>query len=115
ARVEQRKTFFFGQPSAESHFASQSLLYEHLIFPTNDFAIVSAIIDWLGDGAFEDALDSGALTFLRRRGVLMYAGNGLGIQEVKFEDTPQKPFAWWEKALWSEFHESIELQLIHRQ
>jgi len=69
----------------------------------------------MGADAFEDALDCGCITFLRRRGVLGYLGNGNGINEFKIADMPQKPFSWWDKAFWGELADAIELQLIHGQ
>jgi hypothetical protein len=112
--MDERKALFFAHPKTKSHFVAQSLLYETLVIPTNDFGIVAAVLDWMGDGAFEDALDSRALTFLRRRGFLGYASDGLGIQELGLEDTPQKPFEWWQRAFFGDIHEAIDLQLMHR-
>jgi hypothetical protein len=114
SHMDQRNAAFFGHPTIKSHFVAQSLLYETLVIPTNDFGIVAAAIDWMGDGAFEDALDSEALTFLRRRGFLAYASDGLGIQEMAIEDTPEKPFDWWQKAFFADMSQSIDIQLIHR-
>jgi hypothetical protein len=89
--LEQRNGSFFSEPSTLSHFASQLLLYEHIIIPTNDFAIVPVLLQWMGRDAFEEALDSATVTFLRRKGSLMYAGNGLGLNEYKLSDVTGKP------------------------
>jgi hypothetical protein len=112
-RADVRNAHFFGQPANRAHFGSQLLLYEHVIIPTNDFAIVPALIQWLGQEHFEAALDCGAIRFLRRTGLLGYAGNGNGIGGFVINDTSEKPFLWWQKALFGELTEAIELQLIY--
>ncbi len=112
-RADLRNADFFGQAANRAHLGSQLLLYEHVIIPTNDFAIVPTLIQWLGQRHFEAALDRGALSFLRRTGLLGYAGNGNGISSFVISDTPEKPFLWWQKALFGELAEAIELQLIH--
>ena len=113
--LEQRNTAFFSGLSLRSHFASQLLLYEHLIIPTNDFAIVPAVLLWMGRDAFEEALDSETLVFLRRKGSLMYAGGGLGLNEYKLSDATGKPFDWAARAFWGPFGEAIDIQLQHAQ
>jgi hypothetical protein len=91
------------------------LLYEHLVIPTNDFAIVPAVLLWMGRDAFEEALDSETLVFLRRKGSLMYAGGGLGLNEYKLSDATGKPFDWAARAFWGPFGEAIDIQLQHAQ
>lgn len=112
-RADQRNTQFFGRPANCAHLGSQLLLYEHVVIPTNDFAIIPALIQWLGQEHFEAALDSGAISFLRRTGLLGYVGNGNAISVLVSKDTPTKPCLWWQKALFGEMAEAIELQLIH--
>lgn len=112
-RADIRNAHFFGQPANRAHLGSQLLLYEHVIIPTNDFAIVPALLEWLGQEHFEAVLDCGAISFLRRTDLLGYAGNGNGISGFVVNDTPEKPFLWWQKALFGELTEAIELQLIH--
>ncbi|MFH0343689.1 MAG: hypothetical protein ACHBNF_16545 [Chromatiales bacterium] len=104
---------FFAQPANRAHFGSQLLLYEQVIIPTNDFAIVPALLQWMGQKHFEAALDCGAISFLRRLGLLGYAGNGNGISSFIVKDTTDKPFLWWQKALFGELAEAVELQLVH--
>ena len=113
--LEQRNSTFFADPRLRSHFASQLLLYEHVIIPTNDFAIVPAALRWMGEAAFEEALDSETLLFLRRKGSLMYAGAGLGLNEFKLSEGTGKPFDWAARAFWGPFGEAIEIQLQHAQ
>jgi hypothetical protein len=112
--LEQRNAAFFSEPRARSHFASQLLLYERVIIPTNDFSVVPALLQWMGRDAFEEALDSGAVSFLRRKGSLMYAGNGNGLNEYKISDETGKRFGWAARAFWGDLGEAIELQLLHR-
>jgi hypothetical protein len=113
--LEQRNAAFFSDPSLRSHFASQLLLYEHVVIPTNDFGIVPAVLLWMGREAFEEALDSETLVFLRRQGSLMYAGGGQGLNEYKLSDATGKPFNWAARAFWGPFGEAIEIQLQHAQ
>src|ERR1017187_533294 len=96
--ADVRNTSFFADPANRAHLASQLLLYEHVLIPTNDFAVVPALIDWMGIDGFGEAIDCGAIGFLRRRGVLGYASDGLGVQLFAFSDTPEKPYReWWRK------------------
>ena len=112
-RADLRNADFFGQPANRAHLGSQLLLYEHVIIPTNDFGIIPALIQWLGQKSFEAALDCNAISFLRRIDLLGYAGNGNGINGFVIEETPERPFLWWQKALFGDLSEAIELQLIH--
>ena len=113
-RADLRNAQFFGQPANRAHLGSQLLLYDHVIIPTNDFAVVPALIEWLGQEHFEAALDCGAISFLRRMGLLGYAGNGNGICAFDIRDNPERPFLfWWQKALFGDLAEAIELQLTH--
>lgn len=110
--ADLRNAAFFADPANRAHLASQFLIYEHVIIPTNDFAVVPALINWMGIAAFEEALDSGAITFLRRLGILGYAGNGLGLQAFGFSDTPEKPYRqWWRRTLFGDPAEAVELHL----
>jgi hypothetical protein len=110
-----RNKEFLSEPENSAHLANQLLLYEHLIIPTNDFGIVPALIQWLGIKNFEESLENGTLSFLRRRGFLAYVGNGNGISDVLIEDTRDKPFEWWQGALFGELGDAVELQLVHSE
>lgn len=112
-RADLRNAQFFGQPANRAHLGSQLLLYENVIIPTNDFAVVPALIQWLGQKQFEAALDCGAISFLRRSDLLGYAGNGIAISGFVIKDTPGRPFVWWQKALFGGLTEAIEQQLVH--
>jgi hypothetical protein len=113
SRADLRNADFFAQPQIRAHLGSQLLIYEHVLIPTNDFAIVPALVQWLGLKHFEAALDSGAVSFLRRLGLLGYAGNGNGISSFVVTPSPHKPFLWWQDALFGEPADAAELQLIH--
>ncbi len=68
----------------------------------------------MGLNHFEEALDGGAISFLRRKGILGYAGNGVGIIAFGILDTPENPYGqWWRRTLFGDSVEAIELQLHH--
>jgi hypothetical protein len=113
SRADMRNAAFFSDPANRAHLASQLLVYEHLIIPTNDFALVPALIQWMGLKEFEEALETDAFRFLRRNGRLAYGGNGLGITAFVLQDTPEKPFKWWENAFHGELDLAVDLQLRH--
>jgi len=93
----------------KAHLASQLLLYEKIVIPTTDFGIVPILISWLGLSDFSKALDSGALEFLRRDGLLAYNG-GLGIGLIQIEKG-ETTFDWWQEALFGKDDLSVEVQL----
>lgn len=109
--TEKRNAVFQTNPSNLGHLANQLLLYDRVVIPTNDFGIVPILINWLGLRHFRSALDSGAICFLRRNGLLGYAGNGNGICTFEIRPTAAKPFLWWQEALFGESEKAIELQL----
>jgi len=93
------------------HLTSQLLLYDRVVIPTYDFGIVPALISWLGIDLYEELMQLGALTFMRRRGLLGYVGNGNAISTFGIEQGERRPLPWWARALFSDNDESIELQL----
>ena len=109
--TEKRNAVFQTNTSNLGHLANQLLLYDRVVIPTNDFGIVPILINWLGLRHFRSALDSGAICFLRRNGLLGYAGNGNGICTFEIRPTAAKPFLWWQEALFGESEKAIELQL----
>lgn len=94
----------------KTHFASQLLLYDKIVIPTTDFGIVPILISWFGLTDFEKALDSGALQFLRRDGLLAYNG-GLGIGLIRIEKGIDTHFDWWQEVLFGKDDLSLEIQL----
>jgi len=107
-------TFFQTNPSHRAHFASQMLLYDRVVIPTKDFGIVPILISWMGLSCFRDALDSGALAFVVLRSLLAYQGNGHGLCEIEIRDTPQKPFKWYQAAMFGPWDKAPELQLRYQ-
>jgi len=110
-RTEERNAAFRANSANRAHLANQLLLYDRIAIPTNDFGIVPILIDWFGLGYFRSALESGAICFLRRNGLLGYAGNGNGICTFEVRPTAAKPFLWWQEALFGESERAIELQI----
>ena len=114
----QRNADFFRNPSRRSHLASQLLVYDTILIPTNDYAVVPELINWLGDRDFEIAVESGAIGFIHRRGLLGYVGAGHGIQRFTMQPEEKSgngvfPF-WWQTALFCGPAEAIEIQLAHK-
>jgi hypothetical protein len=88
------------------------LLYDTIIIPTIDFGIIPTLINWFGLKDFEAALELSAVKFVRRKGILGYAGNGNGISTFTILPGENMVFEWWQEAVFGENSEtSIELQL----
>jgi hypothetical protein len=97
-----------------AHLISQLLLYETVIIPTVDFGIVPILINWFGLNNFEEVIELSAVKFVRRKGILGYAGNGNGINTFTIRPDEEKAFEWWQETIFGENAEkSIELQLKH--
>jgi hypothetical protein len=94
-----------------SHLANQLLLYEKIVIPTKDFGIVPILINWLGLKTFNNAIESDTFSFLHRKGLLGYAGNGLGISEFNISRGDSKEWQWWQDAMFGEINVAIEQQL----
>lgn len=110
-RTEERNSAFRANSANRAHLANQLLLYDRIVVPTNDFGIVPILINWFGLGHFKYTLESGSISFLRRIGLLGYAGNGNGICTFEIHPTSKKPFLWWQEALFGESERAIELQI----
>ena len=105
-------SFFQTNVANRAHLSSQLLLYETIIIPTNDFGIVPSLINWFGLHNFEEALEAAAIKFVRRKGILGYAGNGNGISAFTIFPGGDRAFEWWQEAIFGEnIAASIELQL----
>lgn len=105
-------SFFQTNIANRAHLISQLLLYETIIVPTNDFGIVPTLINWFGLHNFEEILDAAAIKFVRRKGILGYAGNGNGISAFTIYPGVGRSFDWWQEAIFGEnIAASIELQL----
>lgn len=99
---------------SKSHLASQLLIYDDIIIPTKDFGIIPALVNWMGLNAFREAIKKGIISFLHRKDMLAYVGNGNGISQITLSETEKKKFSWWQKALFGEKEEAIDLQLKYR-
>ncbi len=95
----------------QAHLANQLLLYDRIVIPTNDFAIVPVLIHWLGLKTFIDAIEKRIFSFVRCKGVLGYVGNGLGINLLEISSGPDKSFLWWQESMFGDFEKSLMLQL----
>jgi hypothetical protein len=104
-------SLFFADPRARAHLAQQLLLYDRILIPTYDFGIVPVLIGWMGHKTFRDALNKRAFGFLRRHGLLGYAGNGNGVSTFEIRPGPGARWQWWQEALFGESPAAVDLQL----
>jgi hypothetical protein len=104
-------SLFFADSRNRAHLAQQLLLYDRLLIPTYDFGIAPVLIGWMGLKTFKDALERHAFGFLRRQGLLGYAGNGNGVSTFEVRPGPGARWQWWQEALFGASPAAIELQL----
>ena len=83
-----RMSAFLDSPWIAGRTLEAMLLYDQVIIPTVDFAVIIPLIHWLTPGVFKEALVSGALSFVRYRGGLAYIGNGNGLGIFQFRSNP---------------------------
>ena len=103
---------FQNDASNRSHLASQLLLYDRILFPTNDFGIAAALINWLGFDLFSEALEQNVFSFMRTTSFLGYSANGVGLSFLSMKPSPMaKHNKWWQQAMFGQFDQSAELQL----
>jgi hypothetical protein len=102
---------FIGDRQRWAHAVNQLLVYDQVVIPTNDFGIVPVLAKWYGTGALSEAIDCGAIRFLRRDSLLAYLGSGNGISAVQMRPTPQRQFTWWQEAMWGDIDRALDLQL----
>jgi hypothetical protein len=95
----------------QGHLANQLLLYDRVVIPTKDFGIVPVLIAWLGAERFRECLREGTFGFARPMSLLGYAGNGGGINAFTINSTKEKPFEWWQEAIFGAVESAVELQL----
>ena len=95
------------------------LFYNRVVVPTVDFSIVVPLVHWIGVPILKELLVSEALSFVRFRGTLGYAGNGNGL--VLFEMHPgENPGEnlekeqWWQRVATCPPGEAVILQLKNR-
>jgi hypothetical protein len=95
------------------NLAEQLLLYDKIVFPTNDFGILSMLNNWLGYNVLIEALENDIFSFVRSKGIMIYFNRGQGINFIIAKESPQKEFLWWQHAMFGDFEKAIELQLTH--
>ena len=106
-------TLFQTNPLHQAHFATQLLLYDKIVIPTKDFAIIPILISWMGLKAFRESLDSESIAFIRPKSLLGYAGNGNGISGFDIRASKENPFKWWQEATFGALDSAPEIQLRH--
>lgn len=95
----------------KSQLATQFLLYDRILIPTNDFGIVPVLIKWFGLHNFYDLLQSNSLKFIRQNSCLGYAGNGNGLSLFTINEGNEKKFEWWQKAMFGPMPDALYLQI----
>ena len=104
-------SLFQTNPNNTAHLASQLLLYDKIIIPTKDFGIVPILINWLGLRTFMEALESDTFSFLHRKSLIGYMGNGVGISEFIVSGSKAKKMSWWQDAMFGGVDVAVEQQL----
>lgn len=104
-------SLFQTNPNNRAHLASQLLLYDRIIIPTKDFGIVPILINWLGLKTFMKALESDTFSFLHRKALIGYSGNGSGISEFIISGSKAKKMSWWQDAMFGGTGVAVEQQL----
>ena len=92
-----------------AHLASQLLLYDRILIPTYDYGIIPALLSWIGFDLLQRLLDSHSIGFIRRRGLLGYAGNGNAISIFQIEEG-ERPLLWWQESMFAENEVAAQLQ-----
>jgi len=106
-----RNEAFRFNASAKAQIASSLLLYDRIAIPTYDLGIVPILADWFGHEPFLEALQSGVFKFVRRRGLLAYAGNGNSLSTILIHPKKNTHWQWWQEALFGLSSRSLELQV----
>ena len=100
-----------GNRGALGLLAEALLLYDEVVLPTHDFGILQALSGWLGPLLLRELFERQALRLVRCRGVVAYAGAGLGLVLTELRNTSQKQMPWWAEALFCDEARAIEAQL----
>lgn len=106
-------SLFLASSDKRAHLATQLLIYDKIVIPTKDFGIAPILIYWFGLKGFERALNSETINFLHRASLLGYGGSGAGagISQFVIFRSDQRPFEWWQDALFGDMPKAIEIQL----
>jgi len=94
-----------------SHLATQMLLYDKIVIPTNDFGIIPILINWMGIKTFRESLEADTFAFIKKKNLLGYSGGGGGLCEFTMHPGKKKEWYWWQAALFGDTQLAIEQQL----
>lgn len=92
------------------HLANQLLAFDSVVIPTMDFAVAPYLAERLGASLLIDLLQSGAVQFIRRPGMLGYVGAGNGISQFLVQETDAAPFSLAQRAMWAGLDEAVPSQ-----
>jgi len=86
---------------AKERFITQLLLYDAVVIPTNDFAILPVLLFWSGFEGLRALLDTGAVRFVRPDSLLCYVGGGEGLLAYRMikELKDSERWEWWMEAI----------------
>ena len=104
---------FAANRAGKAQLANTLLLYDSVAIPTYDLGIVPTLVQWLGPECYLDALATDAFKFVRRRGLLAYAGGGTSISTIIIQPGDH-PFEWWQEAVFGLSTDSLECQIENR-
>ncbi len=90
------------------------LLYNQVVIPTVDYAVIVPLVHWLGANLVREMLESDALSFVRFRGGLGYIGNGVGLALYEIHAGRRRAEPWIVKAARSTPEGAVILQLNNR-
>ena len=94
-----------------AELATQFLLYDQVVLPTNDFGIVPVLVEWMGISTVFEALERNCLEFVRFDQGMGYAGNGNALSLFTVEPGKGKTFQWWQQAVFGPTPDALELQI----
>ena len=79
------------------NFIENSLLYDEVYVPTQDFLSLTILLGVLGEDAIQELIATGTLKFIRIKGGMSYVGNGGGIQTtiIQSQDDTKQPYAFF--------------------
>jgi hypothetical protein len=90
------------------HLVSQLLLYDEVRIPTHDFSILPSLIRKMGPELFAQVIERSALSFIRRKGILGYAGAGMGISTFGIAAKPGGQLPVKMRYCFSDISEAVE-------
>lgn len=105
---------FVSEPSLRGLIVEKMFIYDTVVVPTVDFTILPPIIHWMTPSIFQEAIERGALRFLRYRGSLGYGPVGAGILMFHIRPGPDKVEPWFRTTAHTDVEHAVSLQLQHR-